>query len=83
MDVFTMVVALVFISTVAGMVKRWLKLTEERSGQRMNGIASGADAQAREIDALRERVATLEAIVTDPKFDLRRKIEALRDTADA
>lgn len=82
MDVFTMVVALVFITTVGGMVNRWLKQNEQRSGQRLSGITTSADAQQREIEALRARVATLEAIVTDPKFELRRKIESLRETAD-
>ncbi len=81
MDVFTMVVAIVFISTLGGMANRWFKLNERRQGQRLDGFANGADAQQREIEELRARVATLEAIVTEPKFELRRKIDALRDAA--
>jgi len=81
MDVFTMVVAIVLISTLGAALKRWLKLSEQRAGLRLNGMADYSDAQQREIDSLRERVATLEAIVTDPSFELRRKIEALKAAA--
>ncbi len=83
MDVFTMVVAIVLITTLGTAVNRWLKLSERRQGE-LGAIASShAASQASEIAALRQRVATLEAIVTDPSFDLRRKIEALRTPADA
>lgn len=73
MDVFTMVVALVAISTVAGLVTRWLKFAERTQAQQ-----GPANEQLRqEVAALRERVATLEQIVTDPGFELKRQIAAL------
>lgn len=73
MDVFTMVVAIVAISTVAGLVSRWLKVAE-----RMQAQQGPAHAQLQqEVAALRERVATLEQIVTDPGFELKRQIAAL------
>ncbi len=76
MDVFTMVVAIVAISTVAGLVSRWLKFSERRMAQAP--LASAGEEQLqREVAALRERVATLEQIVTDPGFELKRQIAAL------
>jgi len=83
MDVFTMVVAIVLITTLGTAMNRWLKLNERRQGERLSASAAHVEAQSREMEALRQRVATLEAIVTDPSFDLRRKIEALRNPADA
>lgn len=72
MGVFEMVVAIVAISTAAGLVSRWLKLQERRP----TTTPAQADLQ-REVAALRERVATLEQIVTDPAFELKRQIAAL------
>ena len=71
MDVFTMVVALVAISTVGGLVSRWLKVTQG------SNKAQGDEALRQEIASLRERVATLERIATDPATDLKRQIQAL------
>ncbi len=72
MGVFEMVVAIVAISTAAGLVSRWLKLQERRPP----AAPVQADLQ-REVAALRERVATLEQIVTDPAFELKRQFAAL------
>ena len=76
MDVFTMVVAIVAISTVAGLVSRWLKVSERMQSQSQLGSANEQQLR-QEIAALRERVATLEQIVTDPGFGLKRQIQAL------
>ena len=76
MDVFTMVVAIVAISTVAGLVSRWLKVSERMQSQSQLGSANEQQLR-QEIAALRERVATLEQIVTDPGFELKRQIQAL------
>lgn len=72
MGVFEMVVAIVLISTVAGLVSRWLKFNERRLAQ-----PPADDSLRREVASLRERVATLEQIVTDPAFELKRQIAAL------
>lgn len=72
MGVFEMVVTIVAISTAAGLVSRWLKLQERRPPT----APAQADLQ-REVAALRERVATLEQIVTDPAFELKRQFVAL------
>ncbi len=76
MDVFTMVVAIVAISTVAGLVSRWLKVAERMQAQSQVGSANEQQLR-QDIAALRERVATLEQIVTDPGFELKRQIQAL------
>lgn len=72
MGVFEMVVAIVLISTVAGLVSRWLKFAERRQSQ-----PPANDLLRREVASLRERVATLEQIVTDPAFELKRQFVAL------
>ena len=76
MDVFTMVVAIVAISTVAGLVSRWLKVSERMQAHSREGSANEQQLR-QEVAALRERVATLEQIVTDPAFELKRQISAL------
>lgn len=76
MDVFTMVVAIVAISTVAGLVSRWLKVAERMQSHSQLGSANEQQLR-QEIAALRERVVTLEQIVTDPGFELKRQIQAL------
>ncbi|MBX3706611.1 MAG: hypothetical protein KF911_08230 [Pseudomonadales bacterium] len=71
MDVFTMVVAIVAMSVVAGIVNNYLKTM--RHTQR-----SGATDEVRaELDALRERVRVLEEIVTDDRFHLNAEIGRL------
>jgi hypothetical protein len=73
MDVFTMVVALVGIGTIAKIANR--KHRRETESQLRS---TGEDLVLRqEIAALRERVVTLEQIVTDPAQDLKRQIQAL------
>lgn len=75
MDVFTMVVALVAIGTVAKIADRRMK-HRAAAVERSTSTAEDASLQ-REIAALRERVATLEKIVTEPAYDLRRQIQDL------
>lgn len=70
MGVFEMVVAIVLITTVGRLVSR--RLNERRQAQR-----PADDLLRREVASLRERVATLEQIVTDPAFELKRQIAAL------
>ncbi|MEY3041273.1 MAG: hypothetical protein RLZZ174_355 [Pseudomonadota bacterium] len=68
MDVFTMVFLIVAITMVAGTIKQWL---QSRS-------SSPADEGLREeLEALKGRVAQLEAIVTDPRHRLAAELDAL------
>ena len=76
MDVFTMVVAIVAMTTVGSIVGRWLKVRQLELTQGQNNLASDSSVQ-RELESLRERVATLERIATDPAVDLKRQIQAL------
>ncbi len=71
MDVFVFVLAVIVITTIAGLIK------EQMKQRRKMDNAVGADQQAR-IDKLEERVATLERILTDDKSQLRQDIDALR-----
>lgn len=71
MDVFVFVLAIIIITTIAGLIK------EQMKQRRKMDNAVGADQQAR-IDKLEERVATLERILTDDKSQLRQDIDALR-----
>lgn len=71
MDVFVFVLAVIVITTIAGLIK------EQMKQRRKVDNAMGADQQAR-IDKLEARVATLERILTDDKSQLRQDIDALR-----
>jgi cell division protein FtsB len=71
MDVFTMVVIIVVVSCGAGVVNNYLKTRR----QELRGGA-GADVQA-EIEALKQRIAALEAIVTDDRYHLQRELDQL------
>ena len=72
MDVFAFVILITIIAGGIHLTKLWI-----------NGRAKGNDARAqsleREVDELRERVETLERIVTDDKYTLDREIEKLED----
>lgn len=71
MDVFTMVVVIVVVSCGAGVINNYLKIrrAEQRGG-------AGADVKA-EIEALKQRIAALEAIVTDERYHLQRELDRL------
>ena len=70
--VFIMVVLIVAISVGAGMYR------EKQKTARQIGLNSAAGADLREeLDALRDRVAVLEQIVTDKKYQLKDELERL------
>lgn len=71
MDVFVFVLAIVFIGTVGGLLKEALKQKNKASSK------TERDHETR-INTLEERVATLERIVTDEKYHLRREIDTLK-----
>jgi hypothetical protein len=71
MDVFTMIVIIVFIACTAGVVERLLK------NRRAELEAQPTDDVYDELDALRQRVEVLEKIVTDEKYNLTREINRL------
>ncbi len=74
MGVFEMVAVIVVVSTLAGLGSRWLKHQE-----RMQSARAPDRQLEREIELLRERVATLERIVTEPSYDLHRRFDDLRE----
>ncbi|MEQ8861555.1 MAG: hypothetical protein RIC56_23165 [Pseudomonadales bacterium] len=71
MDVFTMVVIIVAISCLAGVLNNFLKTKRATLRQ-----GPGDEAMA-EIEALKERVAVLEEIVTDDRYRLDRELNRL------
>ena len=71
---FTMVVAIVLIAVGAGVIQNWIKL---KHNQESAGSAEDVDALKREVRDLRERVRTLEKIVTDPDERLPRELRDL------
>lgn len=77
MDPFSMVVVIVLISVGGRIASNWIKLRQQELTLRQSSSGASGDAAQREIAALRERVATLERIVTDPAYDLKRQIQAL------
>ncbi len=71
-DVFIMVIAIVALSVGAGMYRDYLKT------QRQIGKNAEADVDLREdLNQLAERVAVLEEIVTDGKYQLNQELEKL------
>ena len=75
MDVFTMVVIIVAIACGAGAYNNYLKTRRQESKS-----APSEELRA-ELDALRERVETLEKIVTDDKYQLHRELSELERSA--
>ncbi|MAI91617.1 hypothetical protein [Ponticaulis sp.] len=71
---FTMVVIIVFISILGGTINNWIKSRREIANTSNDGEM---EALRREVFDLRNRVKTLERIVTDKETDLSREIERL------
>lgn len=70
MGPFSMFVAIVFIVVMGKCIKAWLVAKAATPAQ-------SDPAVQQEINRLRERVASLEKIVTAPTFDLRRQFAEL------
>lgn len=77
MSPFEMVVAIVLISVVGSVFGKALKLKQLSLESRALRPGSHDEALQREVAALRQRVAALETIVTDPGFELSRQIDKL------
>lgn len=77
MSPFEMVVAIVLISVVGSLIGKALKLKQLSLESRARAPGVDDDALRREVIALRQRVAALETIVTDPGFELSRQIDKL------
>jgi phage shock protein C len=75
MEVFTMVVLIVAISCGAGVINNYLK------NQRMTLRSAPSEELLGELDALKQRVAALEAIVTDERYELKRELDRLERQA--
>ncbi|MEZ5560202.1 MAG: hypothetical protein R3E86_16865 [Pseudomonadales bacterium] len=73
--VFVMVIAIVAISTTAGVVNNYLKT------RRLALEAGPGDEVRAELDALRKRVAVLEEIVTDNRYHLSQELDRLERQA--
>lgn len=75
MDVFTFVIIIVVIGCGTGVLSEYFK------HKRKTAEFQGDDGVLEEIDALRERIEVLEAIVTDEKYHLRKEIDRLERRA--
>lgn len=71
MEVFEFVLAIIFIATVGGIAKEALRYKHKAASSKQS------DQKDERIEALEERVATLERILTDDKERLRREIDDL------
>ena len=73
MHVFEMVVIITVVSIVAGVINKWL------SNRKVPEVdLSEIEARLDNLEALKQRIEVLEAIVTDKGYDLKREIEGLR-----
>ncbi len=77
MDVFTMVVVIVAIVFGAGAFNNYLKTRRQEAAQADDGTL------AEDLARLSQRVAVLEQIVTDEKYQLQRDIAALAREPDS
>ena len=75
MDVFTMVVVIVVVTTVAGVFNNYLKNKDKAE----SNLADTALSE--ELDELRQRIEVLESIVTDQKYQLHRDLTELEKSA--
>lgn len=71
---FSMVVAIVFIGVFGGVLSTYLK---SRSENRSPKADEEIETVRREVSELRQRVKTLERLVTDPEEKLKREFENL------
>lgn len=71
----TSVMVIVIVSIVGGLLysayEQYVKLQIKKQNNKMD------DGLLRELETLKERVAVLEKIVTDEKYDLKQQIDAL------
>ena len=76
MDVFTMVTVIVVVSVTGGVVSNYLK---RRHLPKKSDIVRRLERLESDSDSVRleERIRTLEAIVTDNRDELKRRIENL------
>ena len=75
MSIFTFLFLTVLVGCSIPLMKLW------QDGRRMHAVDSvGAADMKRQLDALQQRVAVLEKIVTDDKYELRRELELLDDS---
>lgn len=72
---FTMIVAIVAIGVFGGVLSTYLK-TRQRDGGSADHDRD-MDEMRREISHLRDRVHTLEKVLTDPEEKLKREFERL------
>ena len=72
MDVFLFVILITIIGGSIHLAKVWIRRHTSANSARTETLED-------EVDALRERVETLERIVTDDKYGLDREIEKLDD----
>ena len=72
-----MVTSVVLISALGGVANQALKTRQAALQNRPTATGSDPEALLREIASLRQRVAALEAIVTEPSFELQRKFRDL------
>jgi cell division protein FtsB len=72
MDIFTFIFLVVLVGCSIPLLKLWLE------GRRAGATDSAESAELRaQIDKLQARVAVLEKIVTDDKYELKRELASL------
>ena len=75
MNVIEMVVIIVVIGCATGVITEYFK-TKRKTGSMIN---DDLDDALDKIDDLEERVRVLEKVVTDDRYDLKRKFEDLEE----
>lgn len=75
MNVFTMVTIVVVVSVIAGAITKIVQAKHEDKSKTQNN--SLVDSLQNEVNNLKERVKTLEALVTDHSYRVKSEIDKL------
>lgn len=75
MEVFTMVVLIVFVACGAGVANNYIKMQSKR-----DKAGKADDTTLAELADLRARIEVLEKIVTDEKYQLKRDLRSLENS---
>lgn len=70
------IVLIVFLSLASSLIPQWIRARNRARKSDVDARLSALEAQT-DLDQLEERVRVLESIVTDPRGNLREKIDSL------
>jgi len=77
LNIFEMVIGIVFFSIVAGVIKHYIDARSDEARKERDGNATRTTDLEGTVRSLEERVRVLERIITSDGYDLKRKFDDL------